>query len=219
MGFHLFVDYALSEPLFFVSVVVTVIVSIVLHELSHGWAALWQGDRTPIERGHMTANPVVHMGWLALVMLAVVGIAWGRMPVNPYRFRHRRWGEALVAAAGPLMNVILAGIALSIAGLWLRFASPGLAGDSPWRDNLLYFLQVFGRVNLVLFMFNLLPIPPLDGSRILAGFVEPYARLIDNPDRRGVMVVLFVVVFLGAGYLFAFAAEASNVYTGWVAGW
>ncbi|MBT5381502.1 MAG: site-2 protease family protein, partial [Phycisphaerae bacterium] len=85
-----------------------VLLSITLHELAHGWAAIWEGDKTPIETGHMSANPVVHMGRFSLIVFALIGFAWGLMPVRPWRFRHGRLGEAIVAIAGPAMNLALA---------------------------------------------------------------------------------------------------------------
>lgn len=65
--------------------------SIVIHELAHGFAAISQGDRTPISQGHITLNPVVHMGWPSLIFLVIAGIAWGQMPVNPSKFRYPKW--------------------------------------------------------------------------------------------------------------------------------
>ena len=94
-----------------------VLFSITLHELAHGWAAIWEGDMTPRELGRMTANPVVHMGGLSLLVFAAIGIAWGMMPVNPSRFRHRRWGDAIVAAAGPVMNILLSIVCLTASGI------------------------------------------------------------------------------------------------------
>ena len=92
----LFITNAFEEgrQLFFVSVIFTVIISIILHELAHGVAALWQGDTTPRDAGHMTINPLIHMPPISIALLLLVGIAWGLMPVNPGRFRSR-WGEAM----------------------------------------------------------------------------------------------------------------------------
>ena len=75
-----------------------VIFSICLHELAHGWAAIWQGDRTPRETGHMTMNPMVHMGGASLIVFALVGIAWGLMPTDPSRYRWGRRGRIQAAA-------------------------------------------------------------------------------------------------------------------------
>ena len=90
-----------------------VIASITLHELAHGWAALYEGDDTPKITGRMTANPVVHMGMTSLIVFLLLGIAWGLMPVNPQRFRHKKLGRIIVAAAGPIMNLLLAVITLT----------------------------------------------------------------------------------------------------------
>lgn len=87
--------------------VVWVIGSIVLHELGHGWAAIACGDDTPRRERHMTLNPLVHMGWPSLLLFAILGMAYGRMPVNPANFKSP-WDDVIVALAGPMMNVLLA---------------------------------------------------------------------------------------------------------------
>ncbi len=203
-----------SDPLFYVGVVTTVVVSIVLHELAHGWAAIWQGDDTPKRRGHITANPLVHMGGLSLAMLVLIGIAYGQMPVNPHRFRSR-YGDALVAAAGPGMNLLLALLGLTALGVWR-----GSVGDPPThaQANAQEFLWIFGTTNLVLCLFNLLPIPPLDGSSILANFHHGYRQLVNDPDKQNVFFLLFLMVFVGAGWLFDFAGRVGQQYLAWLAG-
>lgn len=99
-----------TNPVFFLRVVLIVILSISLHELAHGFVALSQGDDTPKRAGHITLNPVVHMGVPSLVFLCLTGMAWGQMPINPYKFRSQR-SHVLVAAAGPFCNLALAVIA------------------------------------------------------------------------------------------------------------
>ena len=84
-----------ETQLYFGCVIFTVVISIVLHELAHGWAAIWQGDDTPKQAGHMTPDPMVHMGGMSLLMLALVGMAFGAMPVNPRNFRSR-YGDCLL---------------------------------------------------------------------------------------------------------------------------
>lgn len=196
-----------AGPIFLVAWVFWVIFSIVLHELGHGWAAIRQGDTTPIESGHMTWNPLVHMGPMSLIMFAMVGIAWGQMPVSPARFRGR-YGDAYVSFAGPFMNLLLF-IACSIGGIaYLRLMSTMPEG---FAYNLLVFLERGAVLNLALMLFNLLPVPPLDGSRILGDFWPKYHELISSEKGQMFTFIAFVVVFMYAGgKIFAFASHANT---------
>ena len=137
-----FIEYLFdpASQLFFGCVVITVVISIVLHELAHGWAAIWQGDDTPRQMGHMTGDPMVHMGGFSLLMLALVGMAFGAMPVNPGNFRSR-YGDALVSAAGPAMNFLLALVALTALAVWVKISGSAIEGPS---KNGQFFLQIFG---------------------------------------------------------------------------
>ena len=214
----MFIQQLEKDPFFFGCVVITVVISIVLHELAHGAVAIWQGDDTPIRLGRMTGNPLVHMGWFSLILLAVVGIAYGQMPVNPSRFRSR-YGDALVAAAGPATNLVLALVALVVLGLWARFS---VAEATQFQANAKDFLWCFGYINVALMMFNLLPIPPLDGSVILADFVPAYGRWARNPQYQGaflfgLLFALFALNRVGDG-LFGFAADMARMVLGWVRG-
>lgn len=182
---------------FVVSWVVWVVASIVLHELAHGWAALSQGDPTPRALGHMTWNPLVHIGGFGLIMLALIGIAWGAMPVDPSRFRSRH-GDALVAAAGPAMNMLLAIISTICCIGWIVIADRLNIGE-PMFTNFANFFWIGAFLNVVLAIFNLFPAPPLDGSRIVASFVPAYARLFQGPNGQWIGLGLFVMVFWFVG--------------------
>ena len=171
-----------------------VIFSICLHELGHGVAAIWEGDDTPIRTGHMTWNPLVHMGGMSLLIFALVGFAWGLMPVNPGNFRHRRWGDAIVAFAGPLVNLILAAILLTGAGLWNGLVV-GAPDAEQWKINVGIFLLSGGWLNLILLALNLLPFPPLDGSRILASFSWKYRQLLMNPNIQFAGMAFIMIFF------------------------
>ncbi len=211
----MFITSLLTDPLYYVSVVVTVIVSIILHELAHGWAAIWQGDDTPIRSGHMTVNPLVHMGGFSLAMLVFIGISYGQMPVNPNRFRGR-YGDAMVSAAGPAMNLVLALVGLTILGVWQQINTGPV---SQVYANAQTFLWIFGRTNIVLCLFNLFPVPPLDGASILANFHRGYARLVDDPNQQQVfMFIFFFALFMVGSILFGFADSISAQYLGWLAG-
>ncbi len=183
-----------QQQLFFGCVVVTVVISIVLHELAHGWAAIWQGDDTPRQMGHMTADPMVHMGGFSLLMLVLVGMAFGLMPVNPRNFRSR-YGDALVSAAGPAMNFLLALVALTALAVWVKSSGSALEGPA---KNGQYFLQIFGMANIALGIFNLLPVPPLDGSTVLGNFVPAYRRWLDSMGNPTWMLFIVFMVIYGA---------------------
>jgi len=181
-----------------------VIASITLHELAHGWAAIWEGDDTPRSTGHMSANPVVHMGIPSIIAFLIIGIAWGMMPVNPYRFRHGKWGRIFVSFAGPAMNLILAFIALTILGCII----------DPLADqtDVETFLLTGGFLNIILFALNMLPVPPLDGSNILANLSSTFAGWYRHPQAQMAGLLLFFalmwsnmfgVVFMWAQYLSA----------------
>jgi Zn-dependent protease len=213
----MFIEQLSNDPRYFLSVCITVILSVCVHELAHGVVAIWFGDRTPIETGHMTLNPTVHMGWMSLVLLLVAGIAWGMMPITPSRLRGR-YSRTLVALAGPFSNVIMAAIALTTLGIWQRFSDdPAPATAS---DTIQFLLWVFGLINIVLAIFNLIPIPPLDGSNVLAGLNPEIAEIMQKMRRSGQSMILFLVVFAFAGkYITPLAVHIGTHYLRWVGGY
>jgi Zn-dependent protease len=172
-----------EDPVQYFQLIVIIIVSICLHELAHGFAALSQGDETPRQRGHMTLDPLVHMGWESILFLCVGGIAWGCMPLSPCRFRSRQWGEIIVAAAGPFSN-----LAIGLVAIGLLAIGPQLATN--------HFFYLAAQINLVLFMFNLLPIPQSDGFYIFSKFF-PELELLDSCEYR--LFVLFLLMASGLG--------------------
>jgi Zn-dependent protease len=115
-----------DDPMLFIRIVILVIFSITIHELAHGLAAMSQGDDTPKRLGHLTWNPVVHMGIESLIFLVVTGMSWGQMPVNPSNFRDRKWGGILVSAAGPLSNFCLSFIFVLVLQISLNYDSSRL---------------------------------------------------------------------------------------------
>ncbi len=187
-----------------------VIFSITLHELAHGWAALWQGDGTPREMGRMTWNPMVHMGQWSIIVFLVIGIAWGMMPVNPSRFRWGRQGRVVVSGAGPAMNVALALASLTLLAVWIGAGPP----SSPLYKNLAIFLWTGGWLNLVLAVFNLLPIPPLDGADVLSGLSFRAYVFFNEPRAQMIGMFVFLVVFMSGcfGLIFDVAAQVAGRY-------
>ncbi len=211
---NLFIQKAFdpSTQFYFFSIVISVVISITLHELAHGWVAIKHGDLTPIRTGHMTGNPLIHMGPFSIMILMIVGIAWGQMPIDPSRLKGK-YAEAWVAFAGPAMNFTLSIVALTGLGLLIRFET--LDGTSI-EKNALGFLYAFGSINAILGVFNLFPIPPLDGSHIIANFNRKYAMFISDPGNRGVMMFGFFLLFTIASVIFGPIYSAADIYVRWV---
>lgn len=187
----MFIQTLITEPLLFFRIVLIVIVSITLHELAHGWAAVSQGDNTPKKNGHLTLNPVVHMGTESLIFLCLTGIAWGQMPVNPSNFRSAKLGNIIVSAAGPLSNLALG---LVFIGLLKLLVNP----DIPETVSL-EFLYLAARINLSLFLFNLLPIPPLDGFHVFSEIFPQLKPLQHTQFGLFAMMLLFTLPGVGTG--------------------
>jgi Zn-dependent protease len=151
------------------------ILSLSFHEFAHAWSAWKLGDDTAERAGRLTLNPLSHIDLIGTILLPLLGVPFGwakPVPVNPARFRREHTmgrGMAITASAGPLSNVLLATVAALLLGLGLRFAPGLLERGGPAR----FFLMALLQMNVGLALFNLLPVPPLDGSRIVA-WLLPY---------------------------------------------
>ncbi|MBL4808678.1 MAG: site-2 protease family protein [Phycisphaerales bacterium] len=188
-----------NGPVMVVSWLVWVVVSITLHELAHGWTAIKLGDDTPIRSGHMTWNPMVHMGVYSFAALLLIGIAWGMMPVDTSRLRGK-YADTLVSVAGPLMNLGL-GLILLVALIFWEPLAEGYVISSftvadPLKTNLFIFLKAGAFLNFVLMLFNLLPTPPLDGGRILMNLWSPYRRLMQSENGQWIGLGIFILFFV-----------------------
>jgi Zn-dependent protease len=171
----------------------TLIIAFTIHELAHAWTAVELGDDTPRRMGRLTLNPLAHLDLLGSLLLIVAGFGWAK-PVltNPYNFRNGpRLGMAIVAAAGPFSNLVMA----LIAALPLRLGL--LDADNQLIVWLAFFLEQFIFLNIILMLFNLLPIAPLDGSKVLRGFAPPdWDRWLAPLEMWGPFILL-ALVFLG----------------------
>lgn len=177
---------ALTDPIYLVTLITIFIVSITLHEFGHAKVAELLGDSTARDAGRVTLNPVAHLDLFGSLMLLFAGFGWAKpVPVDTSRFKNPRWGNVLVSAAGPAMNLVLA-----VAALWALKYAPGLnAGAADW-------LQVAFGLNMILFVFNLLPIPPLDGGHILEAMMpRRWLPAFQHMMPYGV-VLLLVMVFM-----------------------
>lgn len=183
--------------------------SVIIHENAHGWVALGLGDDTAKASGRLTLNPAKHFDFVgSLILPAMLLFTTGAMfgyakpvPVNPSRLQGKdRWGFALVALAGPVSNVVLALIASTIAtkvyGVRLADLNPGDV-RSLGGSIVPYVLAVAFTLNLLLAAFNLLPIPPLDGSRLLRLVLNTNGRrTLDRIEPYGFLILLALIVWL-----------------------
>jgi Zn-dependent protease len=175
-----------DDPQFFVAFVVAVVIGITVHEFSHAAVATAQGDFTAKSQGRLTLNPASHLDPLGTLFLIIGGFGWGRpTPFNPLRMRRRRAGAAIVGLAGPVSNVLVA----ILAAIALRVTNPsGLEVVSGFAGKLFFALV---ELNVILAVFNLLPIPPLDGSRLLSILLPPSRQnIVYFLDRFGIFLLL-----------------------------
>ena len=187
------------DPRYVAAIVVTFLIAITVHEFMHAWTAWMLGDDTARLLGRISLNPAVHFDPIGALMFLLIalgfpGIAWGKpVPVNDYRLRPagrfgRQGSMALVSLAGPLSNVVLG----ALAGGLLRF-SASVGAPLGGAEEMLW---IFMLVNFSLAAFNMIPLPPLDGSRILTAILPPFWRPVLPPlERYGIPILLLLLLF------------------------
>lgn len=175
--------------------------SVVIHEVSHGMTADFLGDPTAKYAGRLSLNPIRHLDPFGSVILPILLLiltrgqgpifGWAKpVPINPYNFRDKKWGNLKVAIAGPGVNLLMA----LVFGLLMRFF--------PLPEPLFYFLSIIVILNLMLAIFNLVPIPPLDGSHILFTFLSEKAWRIKEIFQQYGFLILVLFIFLGFQLIF-----------------
>lgn len=205
-----------------VIIIIALIISIILHEMAHGYAANALGDPTARLQGRLSANPLVHIDPLGSIIIpaflfftnAGILFGWAKpVPYNPYNLSNQKWGEALVAAAGPATNLFLA----LIFSLIIR--------SSEFLDISATFTQIawyIVYINILLAMFNMLPIPPLDGSKILTSILpfrlqQQYRQFAQTVERFG-LFAMFAFIFIFITFLsdpfFVFVSSLVELATG-----
>lgn len=182
------IQLLIKDPAAFAILSVLLLYSVIFHELAHGWVASKMGDPTAKWLGRLTLNPVKHLDPLGTLMLLVVGFGWAKpVPVNLENISidQRRKGLILVSAAGITANIIFAFIAILL--FRLIFSDPdGMAGQ---------ILLLLAHINIILAAFNLIPIPPLDGSKILMGFApDSINRVLNQIEPFGFFIVIGLLI-------------------------
>jgi Zn-dependent protease len=172
------------------------LISLTIHEFSHGYVAYLLGDDTAKRAGRLTLNPISHIDPFGLIMLFVARIGWAKpVPINPYNFNNQKRDTAISAAAGPASNFIFA-IFLSVIFNLIKKIDPLILYTSQgviqfWLGMLLYAILI----NLALGLFNLIPVPPMDGSKILGGFLsdDAYYRYTAQ-EQKGAQILMIILV-------------------------
>ncbi len=182
-----------SDPTIFVFSIIILFMSVIIHEVSHGFAAGLQGDPTAKLAGRLTLNPLAHIDPIGSIVVPIITslggfpFGWAKpVPFNPYNLRSQRWGELIVAIAGPLSNILLA----LVFGLIIRFGGHTL----PVPFLSLSFAIVF--INFSLAIFNLIPIPPLDGSKVLFAFLPFHWRRFRSYLERYSFLLIFLIILI-----------------------
>ncbi len=174
------------------------IIALSLHEYGHALAATLQGDPTAKLAGRLTLNPKSHLDPVGTFMLVMVGFGWGKpVPFAPNKLRSARFGAAIVGIAGPVVNVILAIVSAFLLVLLVRSGAENSGAAGLWG----YFLEISLTLNITLALFNLLPIPPLDGSRIMSALLPPSKQhIVFFLDKWGFVILLLVGFILFPRY-------------------
>jgi Zn-dependent protease len=177
-----------NDPIGFLIIAIPLLYSIIFHELAHGWVAYRMGDPTAKSLGRLSLNPLKHLDPMGTLMLFIFGFGWAKpVPVNFNLLRDRRKGMILVSAAGIITNMLLAFSALFLYRL-LSLSRSSIAAE------LLYY---FAQINIILAAFNLIPLPPLDGSKILMGFASPKVQnYLFRIERYGFFIII-ALLYLG----------------------
>ena len=166
-----------------------VIYALTVHEFSHAWAATLLGDNTAKFSGRLTLNPLAHMEVFGTIMLMIAGFGWGKpVPVNIYNLKWRRWGSATVSLAGPASNFVSVFLFIIIFDALAPMLGPS--------NLLVVFLSFLIFVNLILGIFNLIPIPPLDGSKILFAILPSrFDELKRKMTINGPFILIALIIF------------------------
>lgn len=188
-----------SEPWVFAAFIVVFVLSLSVHEAAHALAGFWLGDTTAMRQGRLTLNPVAHIDPLGFISLLLLGFGWGKpVPFNPYQLKYGKLGPVLVAAAGPFSNILMGTLFVFL----LRWSSVYLGAS-----NLLTIFATAGALlNFSLALFNLIPVPPLDGSKALLAILDEYQfpavhRFIATQGPNLLLIVVLLDMFLPIGPL------------------
>ncbi|WP_101697788.1 site-2 protease family protein [Clostridium minihomine] len=177
------------------AVLVIIFCVLPLHELAHAWTAKKLGDNTALYQGRLTINPLASIDPLGSLAILLFGFGWARpVPVEPRNFKNPKRDMAITAAAGPISNVLAALVGALLLNLFYVFSS-----GVPYSIaiGIVVFFQYYIAINVMLAVFNLIPLPPLDGSRIVGAFLSDRALYRYYQNQRTIMMILILLLFMG----------------------
>ncbi|MBT3418789.1 MAG: site-2 protease family protein [Candidatus Magasanikbacteria bacterium] len=198
------------DKIFFVFVI---IFSAVIHEYAHGWMAYQLGDPTAKRAGRLTINPIPHLDMFGSIILPLIMVilpggflfAYAKpVPYNPYNLKDQRWGPVWVAIAGPISNIILA-LVFGVIAQILTVASP-----------IYPFLQLIVFANVILAVFNMVPIPPLDGSKLLFALLPDRAHQLKAALQQYGLMLLLLFIFVGYALIFPIIQGLTILFLAWL---
>lgn len=192
------IQYLFSQPSLFIPWFAAMIYGITVHEFAHAWAASWQGDNTAKMMGRLTLNPLAHLDVFGTLFLLIAGFGWGKpVPINSLNFRNKKLGENIVSLAGIFTNLL----SVIIFSIVFKIIFPGVnpvllfLGAYTGFSLLAFFLSSLIILNLVLAFFNLIPVPPLDGSHVLFNLLpDSYNNFKYQLAKNGPIILLGLIL-------------------------
>ena len=169
------------------------IIGLTVHEFSHAYTAFRLGDDTAKEQGRLTLNPLKHIDWMGFFLIVIAGFGWAKpVSFNPDNLKHKHRDEILISIAGPLSNLVIALLFFMVARVLFFFE---YFNNTDFGLGVVNLIVVWGVINISLFIFNLLPLPPLDGSHLYLTFLkETNPRLMLNLYKYGTLALLFLII-------------------------